>query len=74
MTLIGSFQIYESIVVLTNGGPGDSTRSLVMYIAEVAFGQFNLGYASALSVLLFLLIFGLTLFFFRLHRKWVTYD
>jgi multiple sugar transport system permease protein len=74
MTLIGSFQIYESIVVLTNGGPGDSTRSLVMYIAEVAFGQFDLGYASALSVLLFLLIFGLTLFFFRLHRKWVTYD
>ena len=74
MTLIGSFQIYESIVVLTNGGPGDSTRSLVMYIAEVAFGQFNLGYASALSVLLFVLIFGLTLFFFRLHRKWVTYD
>lgn len=74
MTLIGSFQIYESIVVLTNGGPGDSTRSMVMYIAEVAFGKFDLGYASALSVLLFILIFGLTLFFFRLHRKWVTYD
>ena len=74
MTLIGSFQIYESIVVLTNGGPGDSTRSLVMYIAEVAFGKFDLGYASALSVFLFILIFVLTLVFFRLHRKWVTYD
>jgi multiple sugar transport system permease protein len=74
MTLIGSFQIYESIVVLTNGGPGDSTRSMVMYIAEVAFGKFDLGYASALAVFLFTLIFILTLFFFRLHRKWVTYD
>ena len=36
MTMIGAFQIYESVIVLTGGGPGDASRSVVMYLAEQA--------------------------------------
>ena len=53
ITIIGAFQIYESIIVLTRGGPGDASRSVVMYIAEVAFNKFDMGYASAIAVTLF---------------------
>lgn len=71
ITMIGAFQIYESIIVLTGGGPGDSTRSIVMYIAEVAFQQFRMGYASAMAMSLFLFILLLTAVQFRMRRRWV---
>jgi multiple sugar transport system permease protein len=71
MTMIGAFQIYESIIVLTGGGPGDSTRSIVMYIAELAFQNFKMGYASAVAMTLFLIILALTAIQFRMRRRWV---
>lgn len=71
MTMIGAFQIYESIIVLTGGGPGDSTRSIVMYIAELAFQNFKMGYASAVAMTLFLIILVLTAIQFRMRRRWV---
>ncbi|WP_314146625.1 sugar ABC transporter permease [uncultured Leifsonia sp.] len=74
ITVIGAFQIYESIIVLTNGGPGDSTRSVVMYIAEKAFSDFQLGYASAISVTLFLIVLVVTLIQFRVRRAWVHFE
>lgn len=74
ITVIGAFQIYESIIVLTNGGPGDSTRSVVMYIAEKAFSDFQLGYASAISVTLFLIVLIVTLIQFRIRRAWVHFE
>lgn len=73
-TVIGAFQIYESIIVLTRGGPGDSSRSVVMYLAERAFGTYDMGYASAIAVSLFVLILAVTLVQFRLRRKWVHYE
>jgi multiple sugar transport system permease protein len=74
ITVIGAFQIYESIIVLTNGGPGDSTRSVVMYIAEKAFSDFQLGYASAISVTLFLIVLVVTLIQFRVRKAWVHFE
>lgn len=71
MTMIGAFQIYESIIVLTGGGPGDSTRSIVMYIAELAFQNFKMGYASAVAMTLFVIILVLTAIQFRMRRRWV---
>lgn len=71
MTIIGSFQIYESIIVLTGGGPDDSSRSIVMYIAEIAFQQYRLGYASAIATILFVLVLIATGLQFALRRKWV---
>jgi multiple sugar transport system permease protein len=71
MTLIGAFQIYESIIVLTGGGPGDNSRSIVMYLAEIGFQNFQMGYASAIAVVLLLFIVALTGLQFYLRRRWV---
>ncbi|MCL3859807.1 carbohydrate ABC transporter permease [Actinotalea sp. K2] len=73
-TVIGAFQIYESIIVLTRGGPGDSSRSVVMYLAEKAFSDYDMGYASAIAVSLFVLILLVTLVQFRVRRTWVHYE
>lgn len=74
ITVIGAFQIYESVIVLTNGGPGDSTRSVVMYLTERAFSSFQIGYASAIAVTLFFVILMATLLQFRLRKTWVHYE
>ncbi len=46
---IGALQVFESIVILTQGGPGDSTRSLSILIVEEGFGSFQIGYAASIS-------------------------
>ena len=62
------------VIVLTSGGPGDSTRSVVMYLAEQAFSNFQIGYASAIAITLFLIILAATLIQFRIRRSWVHYE
>ncbi|GAA2173780.1 sugar ABC transporter permease [Arthrobacter parietis] len=73
-TTIGAFQIFESIIVLTRGGPGDSSRSVVMYLTEKAFNDFDMGYASAIATSLFMLILLVTLIQFRVRKSWVHYE
>ena len=58
---IGALQVFESIVILTDGGPGDSTRSLSIYLVNEAFGSFELGYAAAVSVIMMLLVLIVTI-------------
>lgn len=72
--MIGALQVFDSIVVLTRGGPGDASRSLVMYIYENAFQFFEMGYASAVAITLFIMIMLLTLVQFRLGKAWVHYE
>jgi len=72
--MIGALQVFDSIIALTNGGPGDASRSLVMYIVETAFQQFQMGYASAIAITLFIIIMILTLLQFRLGQRWVHYE
>jgi multiple sugar transport system permease protein len=74
MNTIGAFKVFESIVVLTNGGPGDATRSLVMYIYEQGFKSLNMGYASAISLLLLAVIVIITALQFFLSRRWAFYE
>ena len=74
MNVTGSLRIYESIYVLTGGGPGDSSRSLVMLIAEKGFTSFDYGGASALSMLLLLLIAFVTILQFVGSKRWVHYE
>ncbi len=74
MNVTGALRIYESIFVLTGGGPGDSSRSLVMLVAEKGFTSFDYGAASALSVLLLMLIGIVTLIQFAGSRWWVHYE
>jgi multiple sugar transport system permease protein len=51
-SVTGSFQIFDTVAVATNGGPLDSTRVIVHYIVQNAFGFYKMGYASAMSVTL----------------------
>ena len=74
MNVTGALRIYESIYVLTGGGPGDSSRSLVMLIAEKGLTSFNYGEASALSILLLILIAFVTVIQFVGSKRWVHYE
>jgi multiple sugar transport system permease protein len=70
---IGALQVYESIVILTQGGPGDSTRSMSIYIVEEAFGSFQIGYAASVAVVLTLVILLITTLQLFASRRWVTH-
>ncbi len=56
LQIIGAFQVFDQAYVLTQGGPGNSTVTLVYYIYDRGFGALQMGYASAISVVLFLVI------------------
>lgn len=73
IAMINTLQEFDSIVALTNGGPGDASRTVVMYIYDQAFRSFNMGYASAIAVSLFILIALLTLIQLWGSRRWVHY-
>lgn len=60
MTIIGSFQVFDTISVTTQGGPADASKVLQMYIYENAFAQYQFGYASALSVALLVILMVIT--------------
>ncbi len=68
---VGALQVFESIVIMTNGGPGDFTRSIVMLIYHEAFANFDLGYAAAISVTLLLLVGAVTALQFWAGKRWV---
>jgi multiple sugar transport system permease protein len=70
---VAAFQIFAQPYVMTEGGPGDASRFLVVYLYQVAFLNLELGYASALSWVIFLLLVPLVLVFFRAGRRWVHY-
>ncbi len=74
ITFIGAFQIFEPMFIMTAGGPKDSTLSIVMHIYETAFRQFEMGYGSALALVVFLVIMVVTLVQLRLGRYWVHYE
>ena len=70
---IGALQVYESIVILTQGGPGDATRSMSIHIVEEAFGSFEIGYAASVSVIMTLVILVITSIQLLASRRWVRY-
>nr|WP_299037026.1 sugar ABC transporter permease [uncultured Pseudokineococcus sp.] len=74
MAVISALQIFDQPYVLTRGGPGDSTRTAVMVIFESAFQQLQFGRASAVGVVLTLLILAVTAVQFRLSRRFVFYS
>lgn len=71
ITAITSFQVFDLIYVMTQGGPLDSTNVLVYAIYKNAFEYFNVGKASALAYVLFAIIFVLTLVQWKLKNKLV---
>ena len=69
MQVIGSFQVFGQTYIITGGGPELSTRVLVHYIYDVAFGEYRMGYSAALSWLLFLVIAVFSIIQFRVMRE-----
>ncbi len=60
-TVIGSFQVFDTIAVTTTGGPAGATRVILWYIFEFAFNRFQMGYATAVSVILFAILLTITI-------------
>jgi multiple sugar transport system permease protein len=71
---IGSFQVFTVAQVLTQGGPNYASLFYVLYLYQIAFRNFQMGYASALAWVLFLLVLLLTLVAFRSSAWWVHYE
>jgi multiple sugar transport system permease protein len=69
MNVIGAFQVFGQTFMITRGNPELSTRSLVQYIYETAFHNYRMGYAAALSWLLFAVIAAFSFAQFRLMRE-----
>lgn len=71
ITIISSFQVFDLIYLMTQGGPLDSTNVLVYWIYKNAFEFFNTGQASAGAYILFLIILLLTVIQWNIRKKWV---
>ena len=74
ISLIGAFQIFDNVWILTQGGPGDASRVIAIYIYEKAFKGFEMGYASAVSLTLFAILIMITSIQFFGARRWVHYE
>jgi multiple sugar transport system permease protein len=73
MGIIGTFQIFSVVWILTRGGPNFSTEFYAVYLYRNAFSYFKMGYASALAWILSLIIFGCVVLFYRTSARWVFY-
>jgi multiple sugar transport system permease protein len=71
---IASYQVFTDVYVMTQGGPGNATLMLVLYIYQNGFQYFRMGYAALLSWVLFLIVLILTLVQFAFARRWVYYE
>ena len=74
ISIIASFQVFDLAYIMTDGGPGTETLFYVLYIFRQGFEFFQMGYASALAWVLFLLILALTFVNFRMSGRWVHYE
>jgi multiple sugar transport system permease protein len=74
ISLIGSLQVFDAVLVLTDGGPANATRTIVFHIWEQAFRFLHMGYAAAIAWILFFIIFLITLVQWKLQGRWVHYE
>jgi len=73
ISLIGGFQVFDQVYAMTEGGPADSTRVVVLEVYDLTFRYGQAGMASALSMLLFVVILTFTAVQLIGQRKWVHY-
>lgn len=69
MLTIGSFKVFDLILVMTQGGPGQSTLVLSQYIYQKGFTENDFGYASAISIVLFAICIAVTIFQFLYNKR-----
>ncbi|WP_220036918.1 carbohydrate ABC transporter permease [Paenibacillus sambharensis] len=73
MSIINSFQVFDTVYLMTQGGPARSTSVLVYYIFQNAFQYFRMGYASAMAYVLFFIVLMITFIQFWRQKKWSIY-
>jgi ABC-type sugar transport system permease subunit len=71
--IIGSFEVFVPVYLMTNGGPGYASMVMVMAIYRAAFQTYQMGYASAMAVMLFLAIFAISWLQFKFFGREVEY-
>lgn len=74
LSLIGSFQVFDQIFVLSRPRPTDATITIVYFIYENGFKFFRMGYATAASWVLFVIVAFFTVIYFRSQKRWVHYQ
>jgi multiple sugar transport system permease protein len=72
--IIGSWQVFTQALILTGGGPANATLFVLLYLYRKAFLIFQMGYASAIAWVLFVIILIFTLIQFVIARRWVYYE
>lgn len=74
ISIIGSFQVFDQAYVMTSGGPGKASYTMVYHIYKLAFQDFTFGKSSAAAVIMFAIILVVTVFQFSMQRRWVHYE
>lgn len=74
MSFINAFQTFDSVYILTGGGPNNTTNLMVYWLYKNAFEFYNMGRASAIAYVLFLVILTITLIQWYFRKKWVYYE
>ena len=72
--IIGSFQVFTASYVMTGGGPNNATKMYVLWLYNLAFQQFKMGYACSLAWVYLLIMLGFTLLIFKSSPAWVYYE
>ena len=72
--IIGSFQVFVATYVMTRGGPNNSTMMYVLYLYNLAFEQYRMGYACALAWIYFGIIMGFIILIFKSSPVWLYYE
>ncbi len=71
---IFAFQVFTEPFVMTSGGPDEATNFYILHLYNKAFNDLEMGYASALAVILFVIIFAITYVQLKVSRRWVYYE
>jgi multiple sugar transport system permease protein len=74
LQMIGAFQVFTAALIITNGGPADATLFYTLYLYQQGFGNYQMGYASAMAWVLMVIIMGFTATTFFTSRYWVYYQ
>jgi multiple sugar transport system permease protein len=72
--IIASFQVFAAVFIMTKGGPVNATLVYVMYIYQRGIQFLEMGYASAMALILVLIVLALTFVIMKTSDRWVTYD
>lgn len=72
-SIINSFQVFDITTVLTNGGPANSTNTIIMMVYQSGFQNFQMGYAAAVAYVLFAIVLLITAFQNLVSKRWVHY-